>query len=46
RVLKCPFGFTKVRYQGRANNTAQLMTLFALSNVGMVRGMLLNRAKA
>ncbi len=46
RVLKCQFGFTKVRYKGLAKNTSQLMTLFALSNLWMVRGMLLNRAKA
>jgi IS5 family transposase len=46
RVLKVQFGFTKVRYRGLAKNTSQLMTLFALSNLWMVRGMLLNRAKA
>ena len=33
RVIKCQFGFTKVRYEGLAKNTAQLMTLFALSNL-------------
>ena len=38
RVLKCQFGFTKVRYRGLAKNTAQLMTLFALSNLWMARG--------
>jgi IS5 family transposase len=46
RVLKCQFGFTKVRYKGLAKNTSQLMTLFALSNLWMARGMLLNRPKA
>ena len=46
RVLKCQFGFTKVRYRGLAKNTSQLMTLFALSNLWMARSMLLNRAKA
>ena len=46
RVLKCQFGFTKVRYRGLAKNTAQLMTLFALSNLWMARGTLLQRAKA
>ncbi|MFM2274494.1 MAG: hypothetical protein RL211_366, partial [Pseudomonadota bacterium] len=35
RVIKCQFGFTKVRYKGLAKNTAQLMTLFALSNLWM-----------
>ena len=37
RVIKCQFGFTKVRYKGLAKNTAQLVTLFALSNLSMVR---------
>lgn len=33
RVIKCQFGFVKVRYRGLAKNTAQLVTLFALSNL-------------
>ena len=37
RVLKRQFGFTKVRYRGITKNAAQLMTLFALGNVWMVR---------
>ena len=37
RVIKCQFGFTKVRYKGLAKKTAQLVTLFALSNLWMVR---------
>jgi IS5 family transposase len=37
RVLKCQFGFTKVRYKGLAKNTAQLLTLFALGNLWMAR---------
>jgi IS5 family transposase len=37
RVIKCQFGFTKVRYKGLAKNTAQLVTLFALSNLWMAR---------
>jgi IS5 family transposase len=40
RVIKCQFGFTKVRYKGLAKNTAQLMTLFALSNVWMATHLL------
>ena len=32
-VMKYQFGFTKVRYKGLAKNAAQLVTLFALSNV-------------
>jgi len=37
RVLKRQFGHVKVRYRGLAKNTAQLHTLFALSNLWMVR---------
>ena len=37
RVIKCQFGFTKVRYRGLAKNTARLKTLFTLSNFWMVR---------
>jgi IS5 family transposase len=37
RVIKRQFGFTKVRYRGLAKNTAQLTTLFMLSNLWMVR---------
>lgn len=38
RVVKRQFGHVKVRYRGLAKNTAQLMTLFALSNLWMARG--------
>ena len=41
RVLKRQFGFTKVRYRGLAKNTAQIVTLCALSNLWMVRRQLL-----
>lgn len=44
RVVKRQFGFTKVRYRGLAKNTAQLKTLFALSNLYMVRRQLLAAA--
>ena len=37
RVLKRQFGYTKVRYRGLKKNTLQLKTLFALSNLWMVR---------
>ena len=37
RVIKRQFGFTKVRYQGLKKNTAQIVTLFALSNLWMAR---------
>jgi IS5 family transposase len=41
RVLKRQFGFTKVRYRGLAKNTAQIVTLFALSNLWTARRQLL-----
>ena len=41
RVIKRQFGFVKVRYRGLRKNTAQLVTLFALSNLWMVRGKLM-----
>lgn len=37
RVIKCQFGFTKVRYRGLAKNTAQLKMLFTLANLWKVR---------
>jgi len=45
RVIKCQFGFTKVRYKGLAKNTAQLVTLFALSNLWMARKALIHGAR-
>ena len=44
RVIKCQFGLTKVRYKGLAKTTAQLVTLFALSNVWMARRRVLQAA--
>ena len=41
RVIKRQFGYVKVRYRGLKKNTAQLLTLFALSNLWMVRGKLM-----
>lgn len=41
RVIKRQFGYVKVRYRGLAKNTAQLQTLFALSNLWMARRSLL-----
>ena len=35
RVIKQQFGFPKVRYRGSVKNTAQVVTLFALSNLWM-----------
>ncbi|MGP0175246.1 transposase, partial [Pseudomonas sp. NCHU5208] len=44
RVIKRQFGYTKVRFRGLAKNTVQMVTLFALSNLWMVRRYLLERA--
>ncbi|WP_147652127.1 IS5 family transposase, partial [Vulcaniibacterium gelatinicum] len=41
RVIKRQFGYTKVRYRGLAKNAAQVLTLFALSNLWMARRCLL-----
>jgi len=41
RVIKRQFGHVKVRYRGLVKNTAQLKTLFALSNLWMARKKLL-----
>jgi IS5 family transposase len=41
RVIKRQFGHVKVRYRGLKKNTAQLRTLFALSNLWMARAKLL-----
>ncbi len=46
RVIKRQFGHVKVRYRGLAKNTAQLHTLFALSNLWMVRRTLLKEMRA
>jgi IS5 family transposase len=45
RVIKRQFGHVKVRYRGLKKNTAQLNTLFALSNLWMARRSLMG-AKA
>jgi IS5 family transposase len=44
RVIKRQFGYVKVRYRGLAKNTAQVLTLFALSNLWMARRRLLSAA--
>ena len=41
RVVKRQFGYQKVRFKGLAKNTAQILTLFALSNLWMARRTLL-----
>ena len=37
RVLKCQFGYRRVRYRGIAKNGAQLFTLLALANLYLAR---------
>jgi IS5 family transposase len=37
RVLKCQFGYRKVRYRGLAKNAAQMFSLLALSNLYLAR---------
>ncbi|RST51976.1 IS5 family transposase [Variovorax sp. DXTD-1] len=46
RVIKRQFGFVKVRYRGLKKNTAQLTTLFALSNLWMSRHRILQAMPA
>ncbi|EIM03875.1 MULTISPECIES: IS5 family transposase [Rhodanobacter] len=41
RVVKRQFGYQKVRFKGLFKNTAQVLTLFALSNLWMARRTLL-----
>ena len=41
QVVKCLWGFTKVRYRGLAKNTARLYTAFALANLYLLRRRLL-----
>ena len=43
-MIKLQFGYVKTRFRGLAKNTAQLVTLFALSNLWMVRRHLLATA--
>jgi IS5 family transposase len=40
-VVKCLWGFSKVRYRGLAKNTARLYTAFALANLYLLRRRLL-----
>ena len=43
-VIKRQFGFTQVRYRGLAKNTAQLVTLFALSSLWLARSISISSA--
>jgi IS5 family transposase len=38
RVMKCQFGYRKVRYRGIAKNGAQVFALLALANLYLARG--------
>lgn len=40
-VVKCLWGYTKVRYRGIHKNACQLFTLFALANLYLLRNKLL-----
>lgn len=42
RVIKRQFGHVKVRYRGLKKNTAELVTLLALSNLWIARRRLLS----
>ena len=37
RIIKCQFGYRKVRYKGLAKNQAQVMSLVALANIYLLR---------
>lgn len=43
RIIKCQFGFKKIRYRGLKKNRVQLFTLFALGNIYQFRRRLLNQ---
>ncbi len=40
RIMKCQFGYRKVRYRGIAKNSTQVFTLLALANLYLARGKL------
>jgi IS5 family transposase len=44
RIVKCVFGYRKVRFKGLLKNTAQLLTLFALANLYIARKLLMPSA--
>lgn len=45
RVIKRRFDHRKDRHRGLPNNTSQIMTLFALSNIWVARKVLFQRAE-
>lgn len=46
RVLKCQFGYTKVRYRGLAKNANHLFAAFALINIVLAKRRLLRLSQA
>jgi IS5 family transposase len=44
RIVKCVFGYVKVRFKGVAKNTTQIITLFALANLYQIRKYLMPNA--
>jgi IS5 family transposase len=46
RVIKRQFGLAKVRFRGLGKNTAQVVTLFALSNLWIARKKLMTMVRA
>ncbi len=44
RIVKCQFGYRKVRYRGIAKNGAHVFALLALANLYLVRGRLASAA--
>jgi transposase, IS5 family len=46
RVIKCQFGHRKARYRGLVKNTSQLLVMFALSNLWMVRKRIIQGLRA
>ena len=44
RIVKCVFGYRKVRIRALLKNTAQVLTLFALANLYMARKLLMQDA--
>ena len=46
RVMKCTFGFVKVRYRGLMKNAHRLFVICALTNLYMVRRQLLRMQPA
>ena len=44
RVIKCQFGYRRVRYRGMAKNAAQMFTLTALANLYMKRRKLMGES--